>query len=204
MAPRRGLRVMVLTDSRASRRGSAAHGHDIPFFHYGEVLPLALAERTDVCVVLRQRSAAATGCRSLLANLLVAGVPLLDGSTGRRLRRAERRLHRRAAGRRRASPSFLEAEILPNLAQIAEHRAGQPRRGGGRAPRRSSTSSARGRTAARARRRARRRGGRRDRLHADKRHRPRPCPALRADRQRAVTREGRGRSSPPSQAACGW
>ena len=119
LAPHRSFRPVVLTNSQGKQDWIAAHGRDIRFFDYGEILPLALAERTDVCVFFGS-STGSYRLETLVANLLVAGTPLLDGSPG----------HRVANGSDAFIPSppgilglesFLHAEILPNLGQIADH-----------------------------------------------------------------------------------
>ena len=119
LSPHRSFRPFVLTNSQSKQDWIAAHGRDIPFFDYGEILPLALTERTDMCVFFGS-PAGSYRLETLAANLLVAGTPLLDGSPG----------HRVANGSDAFIPAppgilglenFLRAEILPNLGQIADH-----------------------------------------------------------------------------------
>ena len=118
LAPHRRFRLTVVTNSQGKQEWIATHGRDIPIFHYGEVPPLDLAAGADVGVFL-------TGIQGsyrlqmLAANLLVAGVPLLDGSPGHRLANESDGFI--------AAPSllglgrFLHGEILPNLGGISEH-----------------------------------------------------------------------------------
>ena len=119
LAPRRGLRVTVLADSKGKRDWAAANGHDVPFFHYGEVLPLALSERTDVCVFFGNVSRSYR-LQTLLANLLVNGAVLLDSSVGRRPASQSDAFIAAPPGVLGLA-SFFEAEILPNLRRISEH-----------------------------------------------------------------------------------
>ena len=119
MALRSTVPVTVLTDSKSKQAWIGAFGHEVPLFHYGEILPLALAERTGLCVFFGS-TARSYRLQTLLANLLVNGTPLLDGSTGRR--------HASSNDAFIAAPSgilglarFIEAEILPNLEQISAH-----------------------------------------------------------------------------------
>lgn len=115
LAPRRGLRVTVVTDSRGKQAWISAHGRTVPVFAYGEAPPQSLAGRADLAVFF-----ARTGgyrLQTLVADMLAAGTPLLDGSPG----------HVNAAGNDAFVPAppgmvgldgFLDAEILPNLARI--------------------------------------------------------------------------------------
>ena len=94
---RRSLRAMVLTNSKSKQAWIAAHGRDIPFFHYGEILPLALAERTDICVFFGedrpQLSTADAGREP--ARQRDRRCSTAAPTTG--LRNAQRCLHRRAS-----------------------------------------------------------------------------------------------------------
>lgn len=116
LAPRRGLRIAVVTDSRSKQAWIAANGHAVPVFAYGEAPPLALADRCELAVFF-SRVAGSYRLRALMADLLVAGTPILDGSAG----------HANAARSDAVVPApqglvgldgFLDAEILPNLAGI--------------------------------------------------------------------------------------
>ena len=110
---------MVLTDSRSKQGWIAAHGRDIPFFHYGEILPLTLAERTDICVFFGSIGGSYR-LQTLVANLLVSGAPLLDGSAGHRLANENDAFIPAPPGIL-GLDGFLDAEILPNLGRIADH-----------------------------------------------------------------------------------
>jgi hypothetical protein len=119
LALRRKVRTTVLTDSRTKEAWTSARGRDSAFFQYGEALPLALAERADICVLFVGLGGSYR-LQTLVANLLVAGAALLDGTAGHRLAQDNDAFI--------ASPpslpgldGFLESEILPNLARIAEH-----------------------------------------------------------------------------------
>lgn len=119
LAPRRGLRLAVLTDSRSKHDWLAAHGQAVAVFAYGEALPRTLAGRADLAVCC-QRVEGGFRLQTLVANLLLAGVPLLDGTPG----------HANAAENDAFVPAppglvgldaFLDAEILPNMARIADN-----------------------------------------------------------------------------------
>ena len=118
LAPHRRFRVAVVTSSQGKQEWIAAHGREIPFFHYGELSPLDLAARADIGVFL-------TGIQGsyrlqmLVANLLAAGVPLLDGGPGHRLANESDGFI--AAPSLLGLDGFLHGEILPNLAGISEH-----------------------------------------------------------------------------------
>ena len=200
---RRGIRVTVLTDSKSKQAWIGAHGHEIPLFHYGEILPVALADRTRACVFFGSVNRSYR-LQVLLANLLVNGTPLLDGSIGHR-----------HAGRNDAfiaAPpgilglaSFLEAEILPNLDQISAHVQGS-RAAAAAAPgpvldflaAKAAPPRAAGRRSAFSRRRPRESSSsRRTASVSGMPSAARSSPARsRSDRH--------GRSSPRFQAACGW
>ena len=195
LAPRRGLRLAVLTDSRTKHDWIAAHGHGVPVFAYGEALPRTLAGRTDLAVCFG-RVEGSFRLQSLVANLLLAGVPVLDGTAGhlnaaendalcrrRRgssgstafsTRRSCRISGRSARTSRRAAPPPRPGRsgCSPSSAAARAHRAGS---GPGR--RRGASSSCRRTASASAMRDAR------------------PSSPAR------WRRTGRGRSSPPSRAA---
>ncbi len=119
LALRRSFRVAVLTDSRSKEDWVAAHGRGVPVYQYGEALPVALSERTEVCVFYG-RTGGSYRLQVLAANLLVSGAAVLDGGQGHRLAQESEAFIA-------APPSvvgldgFLEAEILPNLARIGQH-----------------------------------------------------------------------------------
>ncbi len=119
LAPHRRFRLTVVTNSQGKQQWIAAHGRDVPFFHYGEVPPLDLAARADIAVFCTGIQGSYR-LQTLAANLLVAAVPVLDGTPGRRLANE-------SDGYIAAPPGllgldgFLHAEILPNLVRISEH-----------------------------------------------------------------------------------
>jgi Glycosyltransferase family 28 C-terminal domain len=115
---RRSLRAVVLTTSKAKQAWIAAHGRDIPFFHYGEIPPVTLAERTDLCIFFAGISRSYR-LQCLVANLLVNGTALLDGSANHSLAKHNDALIPGPPGNL-GLVSFLDAEILPNLGQIAD------------------------------------------------------------------------------------
>lgn len=119
LAPRRGLAVTVVTDSRSKREWIAENRHTVPVFAYGEAAPLTLADRSDLAVFF-SRIEGSYRLQALAADMLVAGTPVLDGSAG----------HVNAADSDAFVPApqglvgldgFLDAEILPNLARIGEN-----------------------------------------------------------------------------------
>jgi len=116
---RRSVQIAVLTDNRTKQAWVAANGRDLPVFQHGEALPLALARRTDICVFF-----AAPGrsyrLRTLLANLLVSGVAVLDGTPGHRLADETDGAIGAPVGLV-GLEGFLQSEILPNLGRIRSH-----------------------------------------------------------------------------------
>lgn len=118
-AARRSFRVVVVTDSKSKQAWIATHGQALPVFHYGEVLPLALAGQADVAVFIGGIGRSYR-LQTLAANLLVSGVPLLDGSSGRGLAEGNDAFIAGPPGIV-GLDGFLEAEILPNFGQIAAH-----------------------------------------------------------------------------------
>lgn len=110
------LRVAVLTDGESKQVWAASYGRGIPFFHYGEVLPLGLARRIDLCVAFASMPTSYR-IQTLFANLRVSGAALVDGTT----------LHQMAAAGDGwiagppdlvTMPDFLDERILPNLGAI--------------------------------------------------------------------------------------
>ena len=173
---------MVLTDSKSKQAWIAAYGREIPVFHYGEILPLAWAERTGIGVFLRERrpqlSAADAGrqpsrhrdaaprwqrrppaCGHNDAFIAAPpGILGLDGFLdGREFFRTSP--DRRACAGSRAAGAASAAPVLSFLGS----EAAPPRPAGANRPRLRSG---------------------RDRLHTDQRRRARPRPALRSDRER--------------------
>ena len=119
LAPRRGVRVSMVTDSRSKRDWIAAHGHAIPTFAYGEALPLTLAERSDLAVFFG-RTESSYRLRTLVANLTLAGAALLDGTAGHVLA-AENDAFVPAPQGVLGLDGFLDAEVLPNLRRIGDN-----------------------------------------------------------------------------------
>ena len=116
---RRSVRTAVLLDSRSKQAWIAERGREVALFHFGETLPLALASRTDICVFC---SGIGSSYRlpTLVANLLVSGAALLDGSPDHRIATANDAFIPAPPGIL-GLHEFLSAEILPNLGRIAEH-----------------------------------------------------------------------------------
>jgi hypothetical protein len=119
MALSRAHRVAVLTDSRAKQEWTAARGRGLPIYQLGEASPLALAARTDICVCFAPPGGSYR-LHTLVANLLVAGGALLDGTPGHRLAGASDAFVPAPPGVV-GLDDFLRAEILPNLARLREH-----------------------------------------------------------------------------------
>lgn len=119
LAPRRGMRLTVLTDSRSKQEWLAAHGRVVPVFAYAEALPLTLAARTDLAVCFG-RVEGSFRLQTLVANLLLAGTPLLDGTAGQ-VNAAENDAFVPAPPGLVGLDAFLDAEILPNLGRIGEN-----------------------------------------------------------------------------------
>ncbi len=119
LALSRLFRVLVLTDGVAKHDWTKARGNEIPVFHYGEVLPCALAERVDVCACF---TAPGTNYRlqSLLANLAVSGVPLVD-ATPRHVLEGAADAFVRGPGDLVGLAPFLETGILANYEEVARH-----------------------------------------------------------------------------------
>ncbi len=119
LALRRNLRLALVADARAKEAWTGIRGHDIPIFQYGEALPLALAERADICVFYGGIGRSYR-LQTLVANLVVSGVAVLDGSPGHVLAKENDAFIPAPPGAV-GLDSFLEAEILPNLGGIADH-----------------------------------------------------------------------------------
>jgi len=73
------LRLIVLTDGETKQEFHKTHGQAVTLFHFGEILPVALARMVDMALVF---SAPSSSYRSqaLLANLVVSGVAVADCS----------------------------------------------------------------------------------------------------------------------------
>jgi hypothetical protein len=119
LALRRSLRLALVADARAKEAWCERHGRDIPFYQYSEILPAALAERADVCVFYGGIGRSYR-LQALAANLTVSGAALLDGTHGHALSRASDAFIAAPPGVI-GLDGFLDAEIVPNLAGIAQH-----------------------------------------------------------------------------------
>jgi hypothetical protein len=73
------FRVVVLTDGKAKGEWQKAHGVAVTVFHYGEILPSALAPMVDMALLF---AAPSSGYRSqaLVGNLVASGVAIADCS----------------------------------------------------------------------------------------------------------------------------
>ncbi|MFO1210136.1 MAG: glycosyltransferase [Amaricoccus sp.] len=118
LAPHRRFRLTVVTSSQGKQEWIAANGRGIPFFHYGEVPPLDLAARADIGLFLTGTQGSYR-LQMLAANLLLAGVPLLDGSPGQRLAKDSDGFIEGPG--LLGLDGFLHGEILPNLGAISAH-----------------------------------------------------------------------------------
>jgi hypothetical protein len=116
LSPR--FRTAVLTDGKLKHDWIAAHGPGVAFYHFGELLPATLAERVDIFASFRplQRN---HRLQSLVANLAVSGAALLDGSAGHAVAQAHDAFIR-APIDLLGLAAFLDSEITPNLAAIAD------------------------------------------------------------------------------------
>lgn len=114
--------LAILTDGSRKRAWIESHGLAIPVFHFGEVLPVALAQRVDICAAFSALPTSYRG-QSLFAHLLVSGAALLDGTAGHRLA-AECESWIPAPPDIASLGAFLEDRILPNLGVIAAQRGG--------------------------------------------------------------------------------
>lgn len=119
LALSRRFRVAVLSDGSSKQDWVTAHGRDIPFYHYGEILPTSLAERVDVCVVFTPLEHNYR-LQCLVANLAVSGATLVDATAGHAVARTSDAFVRGPTDLLGLA-LFLAAEILPNLADIAAH-----------------------------------------------------------------------------------
>ena len=111
--------VTVLAGGRAKEEWLAAHGTDIAFYHYGEVLPADLAERVDVCVCFGAPERHYR-FRCLLANLALSGAALIDATAGRDLVQWNDAFVR-GPPELSLLAGFLDSEIVPNRGEVARH-----------------------------------------------------------------------------------
>ncbi|WP_299652891.1 glycosyltransferase [uncultured Jannaschia sp.] len=116
------LQVTILTNGRAKRGWQTTNGTEVPVFHYGEVLPVDLAERVDICATFTPLLGNYR-LQCLVANLGRSGVPLLDATPGHAIA-SDLELFVRAPVDTVTLAPFLEAEILPNRAEIGRRTAG--------------------------------------------------------------------------------
>ena len=116
------LRAILLTDGKTKADLQKAHGQALTVYHYGEILPTALAAMTDMALLF---SAPSNSYRSqaLLANLVLSGVPVADCS--------REKGHVRYAGSLLQGPadllavgSYLWAGILASRTMIGREIAG--------------------------------------------------------------------------------
>ena len=134
LALSRELAMSVLTDSQSKHDWIAAHGPGaIEIYQYGEILPASLAARVDVCAVFAPLLGSHR-VQSLIANLAVSGVALIDASGGHALSRTRDAFVKGPVDVAALAP-FVSAQILPNLASMraavrasrfAASRDGQP------------------------------------------------------------------------------
>jgi hypothetical protein len=76
------LRVIALTDGATKQDFVRKYGPQVTFYHYGEILPAALALLADV-VLLFSAPSSSYRSQALIANFVVAGVPVVDCSKER-------------------------------------------------------------------------------------------------------------------------
>lgn len=119
LALRTAFRTAVLTDARSKQEWMAQHGSGIPVYQYGEILPIAVTERADICVLFGG-IANSYRLQIIVANLLVSGVALLDGTAAHVLARDSDAFIPAPTGLPELD-GFLNAEILPNLVRIGDH-----------------------------------------------------------------------------------
>ena len=116
LAYRRRFDFLVLTDGHSKRAWQEAHGAALPVFHYGEALPIDVATLVDVCVCL-----VAPGgnfrLQSLLANVAVSGGALVDATANHAIA-AHGDAFVRGPSDAAGLAGFVEAEVLPNLAEL--------------------------------------------------------------------------------------
>lgn len=115
----RKFEIAVVTDGKSKQAWISGNGAAIPFYHYGEALPLALAERFDVLASFRSLQKNYR-LQTLAANLTVSGAALLDGSEGHSIAKGNDAFIRGPVDLSDLG-SFVTSEILPNLAVIGAH-----------------------------------------------------------------------------------
>jgi hypothetical protein len=118
----RQVRTAVLTDGRSKFAWIAARGTEIACHHYGELLPVSLAEHVDICVSFAPLDRNYR-LQCLVANLALSGVALIDGTRERAIAR-ENDAFLRGPVDLYGLEAFLTGEILPNLGAIGEHTRG--------------------------------------------------------------------------------
>ena len=121
LALSRHLQVTILTNGRAKRDWQTSSGTGIPIFHYGEVLPADLADRVDILATFAPLHGNYR-LQCLVATLARSGVPLLDATPGHAVAAALEPFVRAPVDATTLAP-FLEAEILPNLAELGRRTA---------------------------------------------------------------------------------
>ena len=109
-------RVAVLTNGKAKQAFIDARSAGFAIYHYSEILPRNLAERIDVCVCFAPyRNNYRVQC--LIANLVVSGAALIDGTPDRQLE-SDRGAFVRGPSHLAPLAGFIDREILPNLSAI--------------------------------------------------------------------------------------
>ena len=116
---RRDLRTAVLTDAKAKQAWVQRNGPGLQIYQYGEILPVALAERGDIAVFFGGTDNSYR-LQVIVANFLASGVPLLDGTPGQAITRENDAFIPAPPGLP-GLDGYLQAEILPNLARIGSH-----------------------------------------------------------------------------------
>jgi hypothetical protein len=114
--------LAVLTDGESKQAWLDVHGEAVPIYHFGEILPAALAARADIaCVFAPMATSYRAQC--LIANLVATGAALVDGTDGHELS-AEIDAAIPGPPDLTHLPSFLGERILGNLARIGTQTAG--------------------------------------------------------------------------------
>lgn len=116
---RRDLRTAVLTDAKAKQAWVQRNGPGLQIYQYGEILPVALAERGDIAVFFGG-TGSSYRLQVIVANFLASGVPLLDGTPGQVITKENDAFIPAPPGLP-GLDSYLQAEILPNLTRIGSH-----------------------------------------------------------------------------------
>lgn len=116
LALSRRFEIAVLCDGRSKSQWLATQGRTIPFYHYGEILPVDLAARVDVCVCFAPFDHNYR-LECLVANLAASGIALVDGTRTHEIA-AKADAFLRGPTDVLGLASFLETEILPNRERI--------------------------------------------------------------------------------------